>query len=497
MDVMEIEDTVRGARPVHPALDVFDDTLCVTLQAPTAGRQSIVVATSDGGLFTQEEWAAACAARNLAPIVAATPGRCGPRWHGEGIRETLAALKAGGPCPTTWAGAYDAIHVALDARLQVYDERYLALLAVYATMTYFHPLFDFLPILHLRGPAESGKSRAAHALAGLCFNGTALGCATDATLFRHAHEGRYTQIVAEADHLAALGPGHRFVRQLQSACSKAEANVDVAEGVATRAGAKTFAPVTYRTFCPRVFLSTRPFKSQPLRSRCIRLDLVKSPCADQGKLRESVTEDGTWAPLRDRLYRLQLHRWREVRDARERAKAVWAGERAPTGRAFDKWLPLVTLASLVSPEVEATIRELAGEDALEHQRVAADRHEAHIALFALWLVRDDADQALSRKELHEAFLAVPSGGLAGEATRPLWARDTDAPVTVESLRRVVPNQAALVGELARLRLIDAQAEHTRTGNIYRLRHARVVDAAGGIVGPDEVARVLGEFDRAA
>jgi K+-sensing histidine kinase KdpD len=56
---------------VHPALDVIDDTLCVTLQAHIDGRQQYVVASSDGELFTQQEWAAACAARDLEPLAMA------------------------------------------------------------------------------------------------------------------------------------------------------------------------------------------------------------------------------------------------------------------------------------------------------------------------------------------------------------------------------------------------------------------------------------------
>jgi hypothetical protein len=495
VEIMDIEQQDHATRPVHPALDLFGDTLCVTVQAPVSGAHQFVVLTSDGKLYRQDEWASACAGHNLTPIVAAAPRRCGSRWHGDSIRETLTALRAGEACPETWAEAYATIHAALDARLQLCDDRYLVLLTVYALMTYVHPLFDFLPILHLRGPAESGKSRAAHALAGLCFNGATFGCATDATLFRHAHEGRYTQIVTEADHLAALGPGHRFVRQLQSACSKAEATVDVAEAASTKSGTKAFVPATYATFCPRIFLSTQPFRSQPLRSRCIRLDLVKSPRANQEKLRASVTDDAVWAPLRDLLYRLLLHRWREVRDARDGVKAEWSGAGAPTGRTFDKWLPLATIAALVSAEVEATIRDLAGEDALEHQRTAADRQEAHIALFALWLVRDGRDQALSRKELYEAFLDGPPAKMDQDGA-PAWARDTDAPVTIESLRRAVPNQAALVRELRRLGLTDDK-KHTREGNRYDLAYGRVVEAACGIIGDDEVARIRSDLERAA
>ena len=354
-------------------------------------------------------------------------------------------------------------------------------------MTYFFPLFDFLPILHLRGPAESGKSRLAHVLAALAFNGATFGCATDATLFRYAHEGRYTQLITEADHLSSLGTGDRFVRQLQSACSKAEASVDVAEGGRGTA----YAPATYHTFCPRVLVSTLALRSQPLRSRCIRLDLIKDAQPDEGRLRMSVTDDAVWAPLRDQLYRLQLGRWREVRDARDRVAAAWVGPGAPTGRAFEKWLPLATLASLIAPATLAVVQDLAREDVAEHQRDAGDRHEAHLALFALWLTRT-GDRFLSRAELREALLAVAGRPLDEGAGVPTWAADLDVPVTVGALAKRMPSQTALVRELQRLKLIGNHSEHTRTKNVYPLTRQRAVAVAKGIIGEEEVGRILGE-----
>ena len=188
----------------HPALEVIDDTLYVTVHTTVQGVRGYTILSSDGEVFSPAEWAAACRERQFAPLADVRLARCAPRWHGAGIRDALLALRSGADCTPTWPGVYAALHAAMDARLQVCDERYLALGAVYALMTYFFPLFDFLPILHLRGPAESGKSRLAHVLAALAFNGATFGCATDATLFRYAHEGRYTQLITEADHLSSL-----------------------------------------------------------------------------------------------------------------------------------------------------------------------------------------------------------------------------------------------------------------------------------------------------
>lgn len=158
--------------------------------------------------------------------------------------------------------------------------------------------------------------------------------------------------------------------------------MDVAEGVGS---ANRYEPRTYYAFCPRVILSTKALGSQPLRTRCIRLDLVKIPSADQAKLRRSVEDGAVWAYLRDQLYQLQLLRWRDASQARNDVRSDWMGDRAPMGRAFEKWLPLAALATLVSPDAFTIIQQLAAEDSLDQQRDAADRDEAHIIRFTLWL----------------------------------------------------------------------------------------------------------------
>src|SRR5258706_3436236 len=140
--------------------------------------------------------------------------------------------------------------------------------------------------------------------------------------------------------LTRTDQGDAEVQKHQAACNKAEATVTITEG---GTGGKPFAPVTYYSFSPRVLCSIREFRSEPLRNRSIRLDIVKSAHPDTDKLDRTVTDDSVWAPLRDGLYRLLLCRWREVRESLKEVKESWRGEGVPTGRTRDKWLPLATM----------------------------------------------------------------------------------------------------------------------------------------------------------
>jgi hypothetical protein len=458
---LELYDGEERLIPIHPALDVADDTLYVTVQVRTKdkGIQSVIL-TSDCEMIEANEWERVARDRGLLPLVDVKIDRTGPRWNSAAILGLLdGTLQAPG-----WRETYDAIHQALDDRLQVRDERYLTVLTLYCMMSYFHPLFDFLPLLHLRGPAESGKSRAGAVIGHLAFNGVTEGSPTAATLFRRAHEGRYTQVVAEGDHLAELNSGAPFVRQLQSGCSRAEATVEVAEGKGQ------YKPVTYQTFSLRVVISTREFGSQPLRSRRIRLDLVKIPQADETTLRRSIDDAAVWAPLRDHLYRLQLLKWREVGVARDALKKTWRGAGAPTGRTFEKWLPLAAIAQLVGADVLEEVRELAGESQEEQQQDAETMFEALLMKFAGWMVHGDKETRTTRKALYEMFLMAETAfrGPVLDDSQPTWAKETNTPVTVGQLRKWVRGEQTLVREMKRLNLLPATADHTRDGNVYVL-----------------------------
>lgn len=478
---LEFYDEHDAFTPVHPALDIVDGQLFVTVQVRLKGQGlSNIILTSKGEALTEPEWDLWSGERGLVPVVKPTLKRnTGPRWTAKGIRE----LQDGTLKARTWEEAYTAIYEALDARLVVRDSRYLVVMTLFVMMTYFHPLFEFLPILHLRGPAESGKSRAGGIIGHLAFNGIVEGSPTPSTIFRHAHDGRYTQVVAEADQLAGLDSGDPFVRQLQSSCSKAEATVEVSEG---KSNSATYQPATYFTFSPKVILSTREFKSQPLRSRRIKLDMVKVPNADEIKLRASVTDDAVWQPLRDDLFRLLLTQWTSVAAARDALKGDWRGPKAPTGRTFEKWLPVATIAYLVSAETLQVIQELAHEDMSEQQSNAEGTFESDIMKFARYVTRN-GDQKLSAKELYREFLDTGIAQIYGAPLTPIWAEATGTPVTVDQCRQWVKTDRSLVAELQRLNLIPRQSEHKRAGNVYSLSSEHIRATVEQYMGDIEIA----------
>lgn len=471
---------------MHPALDFVNGVAYIAIKVPNEnGIEVTAIATSEGNLYNQhEEWPAQKIERGLQAIADDGMLEGAGRWALDGVGE----LEEGTLEAYSWEEIYNAIYETFDRFLVVRDRRYLTVLTLYAMMTYFHPLFDALPLLFLRGPHESGKSRAAQVLEAVAFNGRADGFASEAVIRRMAHQGRYTQIFTECDNLASVGSGDPLARLLQSGCYKSEAWASLAESTPNRKG---YAPARFFIYCPRVICATLRPKSAPLMSRCIELDLVKVPGADQEKLVRSIAgAQKRWSKLRDGLYRLTLLDWQDVVNAREHLKVNW---KDIPGRTFDKWLPLASIALLVSEEVLNEVTELAKESLTEQQQNAGDTFEAILFNFARWAVRD-GDTLLSEGDLWELFTKVATERSTdwraepiplAEQGRPEWAIEAGIAVDMEYLKKYIRTPRKLVQELKRLDLAPKQPKETNRGNKYPLSQEHINGVVSSYLGESE------------
>ncbi len=470
--------------PIHPALDFVDDVAYVTVLVADADDNILpVVITSTGQIFKADEWYLEVRRLGLNPRVKEI-GIEEARWNQESVQKFIdGELEA-----PTWEEAYNTIYNLFKERLVVPDQRYITIAVLFAMMTYFHPLFDVIPILHLLGEAESGKSKIAIFISKVAFNGIAEGNPSSSSLFRSAHIGRYTQVITEADHLARLDSGDSFVRWLQAGTTEAEATVRLSEAGTNKA----FKPEKFYIFNPRVLVSTKEFSSHPLRSRSIRLDIHKTPNANQKKLRRSYKENETWVEARDKMYRLLLLKWKEVRDTQEKLRDEWNG---PTGRVFDKFLPLATIAKLVSEEVFNIVHEFAMEGVEEARRDKSTTFDGILYQFARYLVKD-GDKRLTEKQIYEIFLKgyapdnTPEWMLA-ERVIPDWAKELGLTLNVAKLKKWVPNSEMLAENLKRKDLIPRKKDQKRNnrGNPYNISKENIDSLAAIHLNPIEEGEI--------
>ncbi len=470
---------------MHPALDFVGGVAYVAVNTVDEGGQIITaVLSSEGGIWSMEEWIIEARKRGFAPKVKEI-NLPESRWK----QESIAELEDGKLTASSFKEAYDAIYKALDERLVLLDPRYITVLTLHAMMTYFHPLFKKLPILHPLGPSESGKSSAGILYSKVAFNGHTYSDYTPSSLFRMAHERRETQVLTESDDLAQMNSGDRFIKQLQGGTTKEEAMLTL---TGTQSN-KTFKPETYYTFNPKVLVSTKEIKAPTLRNRCITLYITKTPNADPEKLRraEEDTEE-LWEDLRDNMYRLLLVRHAEVEQSRLKTLKEWKG---PRGRVRDKWLPLASIARLVSKEVLREVHELAMEDQREQQRDERTTFEALIFRFARYIVKD-GDKKLTAGEMFDEFLKLgipnrPSqfGPTQQEINEepPLWATKLGLTISHKKLREWVRDRDGLVRELSNRNLAPREKEKTRTnkGFPYKLDKSHIDALVAAYIGTEE------------
>jgi hypothetical protein len=484
IDTAKIVEAKEAKQEMHPALDVVDGTLYVGVRVPYEAGVKDIILTSKREALDPAELGVSLDLSHATPAM-----RWNPRKWLDGDTD-----------PVTFGEVYQDIYTALDARLTVPDPGYLADMTLFIMMSYFVPLFDVLPVLWLRGMQSSGKSRAATAIGHLAFNGMISGAPTEAILFRTSDAGQYTQVLTEMDTLAARQSGERLLQLLQTSTSKGEAWVNVAEQTASGG----YTPKKYYGFVPRVLCSTTDFKSAPLKSRCIRLDLQSSPNADQNKLALSVNDERVWAPIRDKLYRLQLGctgdvpNWLYAAEVLNGLGQEWRGEGAPKGRTRDKWFPLVTLAELSGVEAEAKNRALAGM--ADFYETASGNLDALLMQFTAWLVREEKDPV--EKTPGEMRKALLRGQPEHERDRapivPDWAKDLGLQVDVDYLRQHV-SERSIGGALRRLKLVpDRAPRNGNKGALYTLDPAAIkaqVEASLGPIDPIEADQIpVGEND---
>jgi hypothetical protein len=222
----------------------------------------------------------------------------------------------------------------------------------------------------------------------------------------------------------------------------------------------------YYGYSPRILCTTAPIKSQPLISRCVRLDICPTSNPDMDKLDRSLRpENSDLYGVRDMLYRLQLGRWSEVQRGYQDTKTTWRGAGAPRGRVRDKWLPIMALADLTGDQTVAeAVKELAGKDTQEFAKNQAESMDAYLMQFAGWLVADGSEE-VTGTELWGMFTW-------GEK-EVIWAHDLGYNLETEWLKRgKAGGSRKLVSELQRLKLLS-DGHQTSKNTFYTLDRDQV------------------------
>ena len=259
--------------------------------------------------------------------------------------------------PESPEGIYREIAATLRRFIGFQNDAHYGLLAAWIIATYFHRCFNAFPFPFFYGKKQSGKSRALDLLERLSFNAIKVKGVSVPSLADSIDAVRASFLMDQAEILSdrknlellgiladsyTVGGGKRRVIQITN---------------------KSRRVLEFETYSPKAFASTKEIDPD-LKDRCIELTMVRAE--KEYPYPEAFLP--IWPQLRDKLYRLLLTRWQEVREIYQ------AAGQGVKQRVRELWRPIDTILILerVQEDEKRDIREAFLESMEETQAGLTD-----------------------------------------------------------------------------------------------------------------------------
>ena len=231
--------------------------------------------------------------------------------------------------PMSPTGVYEEIKNILKTYIELPKEETYGLLATWIVGTYFYQTFYAFPFLFIYGKKGCGKSRLLTIMERLCFNAMKIKGVSIASLADSIDGVRGTFLNDQAEALS---------------CDK---NIEIlglltdsyTKGGGTRRivniSNKKRSVMDFETYSPKAFASIKEINSD-LRDRCIEITMLRAT----KDFPEPEAFLPVWSDIRDKLYRLLLTRWKDVREIYQTT-----GE-GVSHRVRELWRPIETILKL-------------------------------------------------------------------------------------------------------------------------------------------------------
>ena len=250
-------------------------------------------------------------------------------------------------------------------------------LATWVVLSYVFPVFDAVPYLAVHGPAGSGKSRIFEILAQLVFRPLSTSNISNPALFRSLDSFGGVALIDEAERLRdSRSPD---VAELLSSLLAGYKR----GGSATRCE-KTgngFTMNHYGVFGPKALAGIAGLPPA-LASRCIPVPMFRSPPGSPKPMLRVGSDSKRWEMIRDALHALAIEHgpgWLALPSRKDVVPAM-------SGRDFELWQPLLSLAAWLDERAAEKMLPLLREHALrsiEEAREDATPPEDEMLLRAL------------------------------------------------------------------------------------------------------------------
>ena len=260
-----------------------------------------------------------------------------------------------------------------------------ATLALWAILTYCFGAWGAVPYLYLGGPLGSGKSRVFEILARLCFRPLSTSNLTAASLFRTQHAYGGTLLLDEAERLKrSKDPDVAEILSMLLAGYKAGGSAVRLEPV----GESGFKTVAFDVYGPKS-LACIAGLPPALASRAINITMFRAPPGSEKPRRRIDANPARWTSLRDDLHALALEHgpaFLRLADNTDVCPVM-------SGRDFEKWQPLLALASWLEESGAEGLLALMQEHALSVIETGKDEQIADHDETLLRLLADAVRQS--------------------------------------------------------------------------------------------------------
>jgi len=334
---------LKGHTEIHPALDFYNGKAIVAVGRPglttyedksnTCEQYSICI-TSDGDFFILS--IKEILDRKLYYLKDLDlPSE---RWGIEDQEQFLEQLKNGNKASFSFKKTHKEIRELFVELFDFQDEKLYDFFSCFIIYTYFFPLFESAPVVHLWGPAGSGKTKIMEMLGLMAFNPVTSGNITEASVFRLVEGRRAVCLLDESEDLSKTERGHAITNLILNGYRRGNLIYRM-----DKVG-KVIQSSHYDVYSPKVIANITGLDKEALLSRAIRVTTNSSRNAAKANKYTVEIKDKADA-IRNKLYRACLTRFEDVRHAMDTMPGIGL-----VGRSAEIWQGVLSMAWIIGDE---------------------------------------------------------------------------------------------------------------------------------------------------
>jgi hypothetical protein len=369
---------------IHPALDFTADHAYVGQMRRISRKERALYLIRDDGQATSEDQFDLV--HHDYGLLSANLWH-GPRWSDQSAeqfinKQTPAIDKK---------QLFSVVKEHLKKYIELSDERFYDLLALWNIGTYFFPIFNCFPYVYVGGISQSGKSKLLKICSCLSFNSILSANMSTAIIYRVIQNGRCSLFIDEAGNLQDKDRGADFREILLSGHNNGATVLRI------KRTDDDFMPELFEVYGPKMIANIEGLE-EVLDSRCIII-IMRRGANRQIVNREVDIKDAVWQQTRDMLYPFLMQNWSGIK----RTHSDNENDTELINRDWELWKSILSLAKFFDKDtLYPRIRNLAIEKVAQNQNADSELHEYVLIEVLLPIVNKDGFYSLANIKRHMA-----------------------------------------------------------------------------------------------